>query len=138
MVSVIALLAAGPYLALQYEAVAVSLGVLGGPAVSHSALGDPALYVAALMALFAILYGTRQVDASEHRPGMMLAIALESMVKLVALIAVGVFAIGWFAERDLQLAQATRALLVDQRPVGFISQTLLALHALLCLPARKS
>src|SRR3546814_8488985 len=86
------------------------------------------------MALFAILYGTRQVDASEHRPGMMLAIALESMVKLVALIAVGVFAIGWFAERDLQLAQATRALLVDHRPVDFISQTLLAFTAILCLP----
>src|SRR5690606_34006684 len=134
MVSVIALIAAVPYLALQYKAVAVSLGVLGGRAVSHSALGDPALYVAALMALFAILYGTRQVDASEHRPGMMLAIALESMVKLVALIAVGVFAIGWFAGRDLQLADATRALLGDLRPVGFTSQTLLAFTAILCLP----
>ncbi|MFC3716047.1 NahK/ErcS family hybrid sensor histidine kinase/response regulator [Luteimonas soli] len=134
MVSVIALIAAVPYLALQYKAVAVSLGVLGGRAVSHSALGDPALYVAALMALFAILYGTRQVDASEHRPGMMLAIALESMVKLVALIAVGIFAIGWFAGRDLQLADATRALLVDHRPVGFIGQTLLAFTAILCLP----
>src|SRR3546814_18245720 len=69
MVSVIALIAAVPYLALQYKAVAVSLGVLGGPAVSHSALGDPALYVAALMALFAILYGTRQVDARSEARG---------------------------------------------------------------------
>ncbi|MDN5781182.1 MAG: hybrid sensor histidine kinase/response regulator, partial [Luteimonas sp.] len=134
MVSVIALIAAVPYLALQYKAVAVSLGVLGGRAVSHSALGDPALYVAALMALFAILYGTRQVDATEHRPGMMLAIALESMVKLVALIAVGIFAIGWFSSRDLHLVEATRALLVTQRPVGFIGQTLLAFAAIICLP----
>ncbi|GAA3913811.1 hybrid sensor histidine kinase/response regulator [Luteimonas lutimaris] len=134
MVSVIALIAAVPYLALQYKAVAVSLGVLGGRAVSHSALGDPALYVAGLMALFAILYGTRQVDASEHRPGMMLAIALESMVKLVALVAVGIFAIGWFSSRDLHLVEATRTLLVEQRPVGFIGQTLLAFAAIICLP----
>ena len=134
MVSVIALIAAVPYLALQHKAVAVSLGVLGGRAVSHSALGDPALYVAALMAVFAILYGTRQVDASEHRPGMMLAIALESMVKLVALVAVGIFAISWFSSRDLHLVEATRSLLVEHRPVGFIGQTLLAFAAIICLP----
>jgi len=134
MVSVIALIAAVPYLALQYKAVAVSLGVLGGRAVSHSALGDPALYVAALMAVFAILYGTRQVDASEHRPGMMLAIALESMVKLVALVAVGIFAISWFSSRDLHLVEATRSLMVEHRPVGFIGQTLLAFAAIICLP----
>ena len=134
MVSVIALIAAVPYLALQYKAVAVSLGVLGGPSVAHSAIGDPALYVAVLMAVFAILYGTRQVDASEHRPGMMLAIALESMVKLLGLVAVGVFAIGWFAGRGLHIAEATQALLAQHRPVGFISQTLLAFAALICLP----
>src|SRR3546814_5836624 len=56
------------------------------------------------------------------------------MVKLVALIAMGIFAISWFAERDLQLAQATRALLVDHLPVGFLIQTLLAFTAILCLP----
>jgi len=134
MVSVIALVAAVPYLALQYKAVAVSLGVLGGREVSDSALGDPALYIAALMALFAILYGTRQVDASEHRPGMMLAIALESLVKLIALVAVGIFAISWFAARDLHLVEATHALLVDKKPVGFIGQTLLAFTAIICLP----
>lgn len=49
---------------------------------------DPALYVALLMALFAALFGTRQVDATEHHHGMMAALALESVVKLVALVAV--------------------------------------------------
>src|SRR5690606_29790344 len=73
LVATIALIAAVPYLALQYKAVAISLDVLGGQNPSGPALGDPALYVAALMALFAILFGTRQVDATEHRPGMMLA-----------------------------------------------------------------
>jgi PAS domain S-box-containing protein len=133
MVTLMALLAAVPYLALQYKAVAVSLGVLGGR-TETTLLGDPALYVAVLMAVFAIIFGTRQVDASEHRPGMMLAISLESLVKLMALIAVGVFAVGWLDTRGLPIAEATRALVDNAPPVGFIGQTLLAFTAIICLP----
>ncbi|GGJ96439.1 hybrid sensor histidine kinase/response regulator [Luteimonas terricola] len=134
LVTLIALIAAVPYLALQYKAVALSLNVLGGGDELLDSIGDPALYVAVLMALFAILYGTRQVDATEHRPGMMLAIALESMVKLMALVFVGVFAVFWFRGRDLPLAEATATLLSQSAPTGFIGQTLLAFTAIICLP----
>ncbi len=134
LVTLMALIAAVPYLALQYKAVAVSLEVLTGRGTRTTPLGDPALYVAALMAVFAILYGTRKIDASEHRPGMMLAIALESLVKLVALIAVGVFAVGWMGARELPLTEATQALVHNATPVGFVGQTLLAFTAILCLP----
>jgi Na+/proline symporter/signal transduction histidine kinase/CheY-like chemotaxis protein len=132
-VAAIAIIAAVPYLALQFKAVAISLGVLGGQ-TRTTTLGDPALYVAALMALFAILFGTREVDATEHRPGMMLAVALESLVKLVALVAVGVFATGWLSARELPLAEATRSLVQNAPPVGFVGQTLLAFAAIICLP----
>lgn len=134
MVALIALVAAVPYLALQYKAVAISLGVLGGPDDPVTPFGDPAFYVAALMALFAILFGTRQVDATEHRPGMMLAVALESLVKLVALVAVGVFAIAWFDSHDLKLVEATRALVDNAPPSSFVAQCLLAFAAIICLP----
>jgi Na+/proline symporter/signal transduction histidine kinase len=134
LVATIALIAAVPYLALQYKAVAISLGVLGGQAPTGPALGDPALYVAALMALFAILFGTRQVDATEHRPGMMLAVALESLVKLVALVAVGLFATRWLGARDVDYVAATRALVDVAPPVGFAAQCLLAFAAIFCLP----
>ena len=134
LVATIALIAAVPYLALQYKAVAISLGVLGGQDPTGPALGDPALYVAALMALFAILFGTRQVDATEHRPGMMLAVALESLVKLVALVAVGLFATSWLGARDVDYLAATRALVDVAPPVGFAAQCLLAFAALFCLP----
>ncbi|MCL1635064.1 hybrid sensor histidine kinase/response regulator [Luteimonas sp. SX5] len=133
LVTLIALTAAVPYLALQYKAVAISLSVLSGQ-VPTTTLGDPALYVAALMALFAILYGTRQVDATEHHHGMMLAIALESLVKLLALVMVGVFAIGWLGDHDLRVGDATRALIANAPPVGFVGQTLLAFAAIICLP----
>ncbi|WP_024888909.1 hybrid sensor histidine kinase/response regulator [Luteimonas huabeiensis] len=133
MVAIIALVAAVPYLALQYKAVALSLDVLGGPGIGRGGFGDPALYVALLMALFAILFGTRQVDATEHRPGMMLAIALESLVKLVALVAVGVFAIAWFGD-GARIVEASRALLSNAPAEGFVGQTLLAFAAIVCLP----
>ncbi|TGV08501.1 hybrid sensor histidine kinase/response regulator [Alcaligenaceae bacterium 429] len=134
LVAFIATVAAVPYLALQYKAVALSLRVLTGTDMYTSMLGDPALYVAILMALFSILFGTRQVDATEHRPGLMLAVAFESLVKLVALLAVGLFAVSWFGGNELNMNDAIHELLVNAPPVGFVGQTLLAFAAILCLP----
>ena len=92
LVALVALIAAIPYVALQFKAVgderrrADRAPAGAGP---RPLLADPALYVALMLALFAILFGTRQVDATEHHHGMMLAVALESLVKLVAFVAVG-------------------------------------------------
>lgn len=134
IVAAIALIAAVPYLALQYKAVAISLDVLSGADMPSSTFGDPALYVAALMALFSILFGTRQVDAAEHRPGLMLAVAFESLIKLIALVVVGLFAVNWFSDNGLRLTDATRSLIESTPPVGFAAQTLLAFAAVICLP----
>jgi len=93
LVSVIALAAAIPYIALQYKAVAASIDVLTTVAVVHVPwYRDTALAVALIMALFAVLFGARRVDATRHREGLMLAIAFESLLKLLAFVAVGVFA----------------------------------------------
>jgi len=133
-VALIALIGIVPYLALQYKAVAMSLKVLSGSAGSSGVMTDPALYVALLMALFATLFGTRDVDATEHHHGMMLAIALESVVKLLALVAVGLFAWYWLEGRGMTLIPATRALFAHTAPTGLAAQTLLSFLALLCLP----
>lgn len=134
MVAGVAVVAAVPYLALQYKAVALSLNVLTGTEFDAGLLGDPALYVAILMALFSILYGTRQVDATEHRPGLMLAVAFESVVKLVSLVAVGLFAVRWFGQTRLDMVGAVSTLFEHSPPVGFVGQTLLAFAAIICLP----
>lgn len=134
LITLIALIAAIPYLALQYKAVAISLEVLTGAGLQRGPLGDPALYVAALMVVFAILFGTRQVNATEHRPGLMLAVALESLVKLVALVAVGVSAVFWMRGNNLPLVEAARTLITSTPPTGFLAQTLLAFAAIVCLP----
>ena len=135
LVAVIALVGIIPYVALQYKAVAMSLAVLSGQHLEQAAvLTDPALYVALLMALFAALFGTRQVDATEHHHGMMLAISLESLVKLVAMVAVGVFAWLWLRGHELRVADSARELFAHTPPMGFVAQTLLSFLAIVCLP----
>jgi len=138
LVTVIALTAAVPYLALQFKAVGMSIEALTGAGWHGGGpwLADTGLYVAVLLAVFSILFGTRAVDATEHHQGLMLAIALESLVKLVAFIAVGAFALG-LLDRPEDLAAPAATLPLDARSMlslSFVTQTLLALAALVCLP----
>jgi Na+/proline symporter len=93
VVAIIAVVSVLPYIALQLKAVALSVDtVLGVYALSTFDLPvDTALVVAAAMALFTILFGTRHADATEHQHGLMLAIAAESIVKLAAFLTVGAF-----------------------------------------------
>ncbi|UXI68413.1 hybrid sensor histidine kinase/response regulator [Tahibacter amnicola] len=136
LVTLIAITAAVPYIALQYKAVALSIDVLslGVAREQVEIFEDSALYVALLLALFAILFGTRKVDATEHHHGMMLAIAAESVVKLVAFVAVGLYA-ATLPQGELTAAANVVADLREQGlPPGFIAQTLIAFTAMICLP----
>lgn len=99
LVTVIAVVGVVPYIALQLKAVSNSFTILmhypainmPGNATTLPFWQDTALYVALLLALFTILFGTRHLDASERHEGMVAAIAFESIVKLAALTAVGLF-----------------------------------------------
>ena len=79
-----------PYMALQLKAVAVSIDTLLGPDhliglnVAAGFNLDTGLLIAIALAAFAVLFGTRHIDATEHQEGLMLAIAAESIVKIVA------------------------------------------------------
>ena len=72
-------------------------------AANMPVLGDIALFVALSMAAFAVLFGTRHIDATEHQDGLMLAIATESLVKLIAFLAVGVFVTFWMFDGPVAL-----------------------------------
>src|SRR5690606_27525655 len=100
-----------PYIALQLKAVSASLLTILGQQPSTSTLapmfGDLALVVAVTMAAFAMLFGTRHSDATEHQEGLMLAIATESLVKLVAFLVVGAFVLFYLFDGPVDLiAQA--------------------------------
>ena len=98
VVTIIAVVGTIPYIALQLKAVSTLVEtVVAQFRIEETAaqftpiLGDVALLIAFGMAVFAILFGTRHIDATEHQEGLMLAIAAESVVKLVAFIAVGLY-----------------------------------------------
>ncbi len=136
LVAAVALIAAVPYVALQFKAVAMSVEVLA-PGSDDALFADPALYVALLLAVFAILFGTRQIDATEHHRGMVLAVALESLVKLLAFVAIGVFALLHLpgdGHLGARVVDAARVVTAPGLPTGFIAQTLIAFTAIICLP----
>jgi Na+/proline symporter len=101
LVTVIAVVGVIPYIALQLKAVSNSFAILASypeiimPAKAGAVplLQDSALYVAMILAAFTILFGTRHLDATERHEGMVAAIAVESVVKLAAFLAVGIFVV---------------------------------------------
>ncbi len=99
LVTLMAVAGSLPYIALQLKAVSTSYYVISGATDGAEAanLGfiaeNVAFIVAAGLALFTILFGTRHLDATEHHRGMILAVAFESVVKLLAILAVGYYAI---------------------------------------------
>jgi Na+/proline symporter/nitrogen-specific signal transduction histidine kinase len=96
LVTVLAVLATTPYIALQLQSVTLSFAAFAGTDPEAGTLPDmqsTALWVAGGLALFTILFGTRNLDANERHHGVVMAIALEAVVKLFALLAVGVFVV---------------------------------------------
>ncbi len=101
VVTIFAVLGIMPYIALQLKAVARTFDLLVYPyETSGSAIHmvprldfnfDSALAVAVVLAIFGVLFGARHLDTSERHEGLVAAIALESLVKIVAFVAVGIF-----------------------------------------------
>src|ERR1700729_3499878 len=97
-VALIAIIGSGPHIGLQLKAGASSLEtiLIDEQAVyTIPIVGDIALIATLAMAAFAVLFGTRQTDATEHQHGLMLAVATESIVKLVAFLAAGALVPFW-------------------------------------------
>jgi Na+/proline symporter/nitrogen-specific signal transduction histidine kinase len=151
LVTLIALVGILPYIALQLKAIASGLALLTG---THGEAGAPwwrdsTLVIALALAGFTVAFGTRHLDAAERHEGMVAAIALESVVKLVAFLAVGAFVCwGLFdGPADIFARAAARADLApllgltgsaggDTRFAGgqWFALTLLAMLSLLMLP----
>ncbi len=151
LVTAIAVLGSVPYIALQLKAVSTSLRVLheyqGGAGVQSdtgaSVLGDTELWIAGILALFAILFGTRKIDASERHEGIVAAIAFESIIKLVSFVALGLFTglVLFDGFGDIFARAAARPELAQLFHVGgssagidWMAMTFLAMAAIVCLP----
>ena len=125
-----------PYIALQLKAVAMSYATLLGHPQAQAATApwqDSALYVALAMALFTMLFGTRRASAAGHNRGLVLAMAFESVFKLAAMLALGLFV--WFGLRGLpELASSAAVTPVAAGASGFVPLVLLGAAAMCIMP----
>ncbi len=143
LVTCMAVIGTVPYIALQLKSVVMGYSVLtdGHNLPDESGWASLALYAALALALFSILFGTRQLDATEHHRGMMLAIAFESVVKLFAFVAVGLYAmygvfdgVGDMFSRTVTDPRLSSTFSTDIGAGTFLAQTVIAMAAILCLP----
>ncbi|MGE0097280.1 MAG: ATP-binding protein [Hydrogenophaga sp.] len=150
LVTMITVVGIVPYIALQLKAIASGYAVLTSPlgqATTQNVAwwNDSTLYVAIALAGFTIVFGARHLDSTERHEGMVAAIAFESVVKLVAFLAVGLFVtFGLFGSPAALFGQAealdelSRLLRFDQaQPFAYaqwLGHTLLAMLSVIFLP----
>lgn len=144
LITLVALLSLIPYLALQLKAIATTFELLSNTSAHQAVIPfwqDTAFHISWMMALFVIVFGTRDIDASEQHPGMILAIAFESIVKLGAILIIGFWVVNSLYERPLDFIHLAKINLPDHAlftsktvSLAFILQSLLAGFAILCLP----
>ncbi|MGL5215704.1 hybrid sensor histidine kinase/response regulator [Aeromonas sp. QDB03] len=144
VIALIAIMGILPYLVLQLKAIVTGLDLLMANSVPAGPTGNTAglaLGVALLLALFSILFGTRHLDATEHHRGMVVAIAFESVVKLLAFMAVGGFALWLILSKPSQARTLVASDFLDAvvavTPGSLLElaiYTLVAMCAVICLP----
>jgi len=143
VVALICLVGVLPYIALQLKGIVLGVNLLigAGADATGTRAQDTALVVSLVLALFTIVFGTRNLDATEHHRGMVLAIAFESLVKLFAFLAVGAFVTyGLFDGPDDLFDQAMLAPRLEEywketiNWPSMVVQTGVAMMAIICLP----
>jgi len=146
LVTVIAVVGLIPYIALQLKSIAQGFAVLtltSPDPADQPVIFDGALWAAAILTVFAMLFGSRSIHPGEHHPGMVVAIAAESILKLLSLTIIGLFVVyGLFhgfgdlfgqAAANPQVAQLF-APSPERYGFSWIAMTFLAMVAAFCLP----
>ncbi|AXT37355.1 response regulator [Alteromonas sp. BL110] len=128
-----------PYIALQLDAITKSINLLTGEAQTTTPWLS--IYVAGLLAIFAITFGTRTLNLTDKHPGLLLTIAFESIIKLVALWAVGIFVCFFLFNGVIDLisnavsnASAREIIYADSAPWVYVSHVALGVCSMFVLP----
>ena len=140
IVTLLCVSAGTPYIALQLQSISQSFTVFATDPTGTGLATDRnliALWVAGGLALFTIAFGTRNLDANEQHPGVVTAIAVEAVVKLLALIAVGIFAVWFVASGPADILTRIDAQALPEwqiQPGRWTGLILLSAIAIICLP----
>ncbi len=141
MVTAMAVVGVTPYIALQLQSVTLSVAIFATPDLASGRGGqstdNAAFWVAAGLAIFTLVFGTRNLNANERHHGVVIAVAVEAVVKLVALLAVGVFVV-WGVAGGVSETVAR----IDASPIGtwqtsdgrWSALIVLSAAAFVCLP----
>ncbi len=128
-----------PYIALQLDAITLAINLLIRD--SSEASNSISLYVTVAMALFAIYFGARQMNLASRNSGLMLTIAVQSLVKLFGLCAVGIFVVYGVFDGLVDLLEQslnnkdTRSII--EKPFAiwiYLSHVILGVGSMFCLP----
>lgn len=138
LITAIALIGTLPYFALQLKAIVNSVYIFDSHVtINHLSL---AMFVALVLAVFTSLFGTRKLDATEHHPGLMLAVAFEAIIKLVAFLVIGLVVVyGVFdGFSDIWHQADAQGIINHQNSFynwgSLFAQTLVMMAAFLCMP----
>ncbi|MBO9490332.1 PAS-domain containing protein [Endozoicomonas sp. G2_1] len=138
LVTIVALIGVMPYIALQLKAIVYSFQQLQ---TDHQVVSWRfGLIVSLFLAGFTIIFGVRNIGVTERHPGVMLAIAFESLVKVVALLAVGIFVCFFLFDSPMVIWQQSRANISLSEQLNFSSissvaaMTVIAMAGFLSLP----
>lgn len=148
LVTVVCVLGVVPYISLQIKAIAASFDILTGGGetlLAHGGVAVSSAFVTTVaLAFFTIIFGVRSIEATERHEGMVLAVALESLVKLVAFLAAGLFVtyglFNGFAdvfERAARVPDLSRLFTLQgagTAPGQWLTLLLLSMAAILLLP----
>ncbi|MCA8882604.1 MAG: sodium:solute symporter [Rhodobacteraceae bacterium] len=140
LVTLLAVVGATPYIALQLQSVTLSFGVFGAASPGDWPMTNQhatAIWVAVGLAVFTVVFGTRNLDANERHHGVVMAIAVEALVKLFALLAVGVFVVWGVAGGPAEILARIDASPMAAVPASgsrWIALIFLSGAAFLCLP----
>ena len=137
-VTLLAVIGTTPYIALQLQSVTLSVEVFGHPGLPGTqGPTSTAFWVAAGLSVFTVIFGTRNLDANERHHGVVMAIALEAIVKLAALLAVGAFVVWGMSGGIAGTLERIDASELGQWNVQggrWVGLMLLSAAAFLCLP----
>ncbi|MEM6346355.1 MAG: sensor histidine kinase [Bacteroidota bacterium] len=152
LVTIMALFFIIPYISLQLKAISSSFSLLidrtsslGASLDGRSLLGDPAFYAAMILAAFTILFGIRHLETTQKHSGLVAAISFESVIKLFAFWAVGVFVCWGIFESPTQLFEQANSheeiaalfrfdATATVNPLTWVVLIVLSMATIVCLP----
>lgn len=137
IVTLLSVIGTTPYIALQLQSLTLSFSVFTVGTATEISPAITALIIALGLASFTIVFGTRNVDANERHHGVVTAIALEAVVKLIALLGVGIFVVWGVSDGPSNMMQLMQDHIPQSEPVvtsRWVTLTFLSATAIICLP----